>query len=37
MFALLTLAAAYGAWRVVKAAIDSLRNLPRSNDDMIFF
>ena len=37
MFTLLILAAAYGGWRVVRAALESLRALPRSNDDMIFF
>ena len=37
MFTLLILAAAYGGWRVVRAALESLRRLPRSNDDMIFF
>ncbi len=37
MFTVFALAAAYGAWRVVRAAIQSLRSLPRSNDDLIFF
>jgi hypothetical protein len=37
MFTLLIIAAAYGGWRVVRAALESLRALPRSNDDMIFF
>jgi hypothetical protein len=37
MFTLLILAAAYGGWRLVRAALESLRALPRSNDDMIFF
>ena len=37
VFTLLILAAAYGGWRVVRAALESLRSLPRSNDDMIFF
>ena len=37
MFTLLILAAAYGGWRVLRAAFESLRELPRSNDDMIFF
>jgi hypothetical protein len=37
MLMLLTLAAAYGAWRVVLAAADSLRNLPRRNEDMVFW
>ena len=37
MFTLLILAALYGGWRVVRAALESLRGLPRSNDDMIFY
>lgn len=37
MLALLTLAAAYGGWRVLRAALRSLRALPRCNEDMIFF
>jgi hypothetical protein len=37
MFTLFILIGAYGAWRVAQAALESLRNLPRSNDDMIFF
>ena len=37
MLTLLILAAAYGGWRVVRAALESLRSLPRSNDDMVFF
>jgi hypothetical protein len=37
MFTLLIVAAAYGGWRVVRGALESLRSLPRSNDDMIFF
>jgi hypothetical protein len=37
MLTILILAACYGGWRVVRAALQSLRNLPRSNDDMIFF
>jgi hypothetical protein len=37
MFTLLILAAAYGVWRVTHVALDSLRSLPHSNDDMIFF
>jgi hypothetical protein len=37
MFTVLTLAACYGAWRLGRAAIESLRRLPRSNHDMIFF
>ena len=37
MFALLSIAALYGAWRLGRAAYDSLRGLPRSNDDLVFF
>jgi hypothetical protein len=37
MFTLLLIAAAYGGWRVTRAAIESLRELPRTNDDMIFY
>lgn len=37
MFTLFILAAAWGAWRVTAAALASLRDLPRSNEDMIFW
>ena len=37
MTALLILAAAYGGWRAARAALSALRELPRSNDDMVFF
>ena len=37
MIAVLSLAALYGAWRVVRAAVDAVRRLPRSNDDLVFF
>jgi hypothetical protein len=37
MITLLSLAALYGGWRIVRAAFVSLRSLPRSNDDMVFF
>ena len=37
MSALLILAAAYGGWRVARAALTTLASLPRSNDDMVFF
>lgn len=36
MLILLAAAAIYGAWRVVRAVIESLRHLPR-NEDMIFY
>ena len=34
---LLLVAAAYGGWRVVSAARESLRGLPRRNEDMFLF
>lgn len=37
MVALLSLAAVYGGWRLTRAALDALRRLPRSNDDMVFY
>jgi hypothetical protein len=37
MSALLLLVAACGGWRALSAALDLLRALPRSNEDMVFF
>ncbi len=37
MIALLVLAAAYGSYRAVRAALESLRALPQRNEDMIFY
>ena len=37
MSTLLLLLAAYGGWRAVSAALAALRQLPRSNQDMVFF
>jgi hypothetical protein len=37
MLVLFSLLAAFGAWRLTRAALQSLRALPRSNDDMVFF
>ena len=37
MFTILLIAVTYGGWRVVRAAIESLRGLPRTNEDMIFY
>jgi len=37
MIAILTIAAVYVGWRLTRAALRSLRGLPRSNEDMIFF
>jgi hypothetical protein len=37
MLALLSLLALYGSWRTARGALDTLRRLPRSNDDFVFF
>jgi len=37
MFTLLILAGLYGGFHATRAALDSLRGLPRSNDDWIFY
>jgi hypothetical protein len=37
MLILLALAAAYGAWRGSRGALHALRDLPRRNDDMVFW
>jgi hypothetical protein len=37
MLTILILVAAYGGWRVVRAARESLRDLPRRNEDMFYF
>jgi hypothetical protein len=37
MLTVLALAAAYGAWRVARAALRSLRELPKRNEDMVLF
>ena len=37
MLALLSLAALYGGWRSVHSAVQTVRRLPRSNLDFIFF
>jgi len=37
MLIILGIAAAWGGWRMAQAALASLRSLPRSNDDWIFF
>ncbi len=37
MFTLLVLAALYGGYRAVRAAVDSLHSLPQCNEDMIFY
>ena len=35
--AILTLALGWGAYELVRAAIESVRALPRRNDDMVFW
>ena len=37
MLILVLLAGAYAGWHAAAAALQSLRNLPRSNDDMILY
>ena len=37
MLILFALAGTYAGWRAVRAAWMSLRNLPRSNDDLVFW
>lgn len=37
MLTIFALAAAYGAWRLARATIASLRQLPRRNEDMVLF
>jgi hypothetical protein len=37
MLTLILLVAAFGGWRATRAALASMRSLPRSNDDMVFF
>jgi hypothetical protein len=37
MIALLSIVALYGGWRATRAVLDTLRRLPRSNDDLVFF
>lgn len=37
MLSLLVLSLVWGGWRVVAAVVRSLQELPRSNDDMVFF
>jgi len=37
MSTLFLLLIAYGGWRTVRAALATLRELPRSNEDMVFF
>ena len=37
MLTLLALAAAYAAWRLTRGAVESLRHLPRRNEDMVLF
>lgn len=37
MLTVFALAAAWGGWHAVRAALRSLRGLPRRNEDMIFY
>jgi heme A synthase len=37
MLILVALAAAWGGWRAGRAALHSLRSLPRRNEDMVFY
>ena len=37
MLTILILAALYGGWRAIRAARESLRYLPRRNEDMFYF
>jgi hypothetical protein len=37
MLTLLTLAAVYAGWRIARSAVESLRQLPRRNEDMVLF
>lgn len=37
MLTVLALAGAYAAWRIARAVRDSLRQLPRRNEDMVLF
>lgn len=37
MLVLLILVAGYGSWRLARATAASLRSLPRSNEDMVFY
>jgi hypothetical protein len=37
MLVLLSLAALCGGWRIVRSALAAVRQLPRCNEDMVFF
>jgi hypothetical protein len=37
MYSVLILAAVYGGWRALRAAMRAWSVVPRSNDDLIFF
>ena len=37
MLSILILAAVAGAWRIARLALQGLRELPRANEDMVFF
>ena len=37
MFTLFVLAALYGGFRATRAVLETLRSMPRRNEDMIFY
>ena len=37
MLTVLSLAAAYAAWRIAAAAFDTWRQLPKRNEDMVLY
>ena len=37
MLIILGIAAVWGGWRITRAALASLRGLPRSNEDWIYY
>jgi hypothetical protein len=37
MLAIISIAVLYGGWRITRAALDAVRQLPRSNDDLVYF
>lgn len=37
MLAVLALASLYAGWHALRAGLEVLRRLPRSNDDLVFF
>ncbi len=37
MLSILIVAAAFAGWRIARAALEALRDIPRSNEDMVFY